>query len=1244
MYYLHILIIKILSKKCTNLTLIFLLVTRTSLATVHIVNNNSNAPSGHYPTIAAAQAAASSNDTIYVVGSPKSYDGGGGSFYNKPLTYIGAGYKPQKDFNYPSTIIGFFFIEGNGDCKIFGFNITAGIYTNTASFPVSGNNLEIAYNTFSGHTQIELGSGCNLHDNIIYVGFDTYLWILGSNNRIHNNIFSTSKNYNANILTKRPPHTNNKIYNNLFLSASSAYVFKSIEGFEVANNIFYGYSIADTTSHTVPINCNFNNNIVYNTGNNFVLFGNNYSSSGINYIGTSPLFVNPTPNFTFDFPPFDFRLQAGSVGHNGGTDGKDIGPFGGLNPFNNFTGMQDIPVVKKLDIINPIVGVSDSLRIQIIATNILASTFSSAEYFFDTDPGQGNGIPIKVTSTDSNNSLVNISHGLAIGNHVIGYRVMNANRVWSMPDIRSFRVCTVSGPVAGFNYYLNGQDVIFENTSTDQQGCHWDFGDGDTSNNIQSILVHHFDSAGIFNVCLNSKNVCKPDGGILCKQVTIKGIKSIFPNNGGNIGLVTMIINGALFNQSTTVKLTKAGESDIIPLASSTIISNGTKVQTVFDLKGASIGLWDVVVEVPSDTTFILINGFRIDTGIRPEPYVKLVGSIAIRFNRWQNYSIVIGNRGNVDALAVPIWFAVPNSVSVKIKFDFVNPPDTIININWDTVPLFLRTDTLFNMVGDFKIYGFLIPCVFGGLESYYNIELLTKTNGVFNVYSWVSKPEYYTDSSQVARYQNLPDSECEELNNQYNCLVGSLGLIPVFPIPCAVDLWLYVQGLTADAACAGIRDNDRLKPSNISRDLLFTIASCVPPVDVASTIIYLSGYFFNAKQTIKACDDGFGIFDAYDRFVNSLSSFDPNNKYGGGGILNSPYLNSELPFNYSIHFENIETATAPAQTVILIDTLDNTNLDLSTLQLTSLGFADTIISIPPGKQSFTTDVDLRPSLPIIARATAFVNPSTHILTCKFESLDPLTKEPADSVFLGFLLPNDSTGRGEGFINYSVKAKKGIPTGTVIKNKADIYFDNNPPIATQTWPNIIDDLKPQSQVNALPQFTYSDSIRVSWLGKDNGPAGLYIYKIYYNVNGGSWRLWKYNTSLTNDVFIGAVDSTYGFYSVAIDSALNVEDHPLIPDAITKISSEKVPNIKNSIQAYPIPAKNLLNIIIHSDQSTQIHIVLTDMFGRKIRDIKNNIIIGKNNFTLDIQNLPDGQYILKSYGPLNLTSEKFIIIH
>lgn len=71
--------------------------------------------------------------------------------------------------------------------------------------------------------------------------------------------------------------------------------------------------------------------------------------------------------------------------------------------------------------------------------------------------------------------------------------------------------------------------------------------------------------------------------------------------------------------------------------------------------------------------------------------------------------------------------------------------------------------------------------------------------------------------------------------------------------------------------------------------------------------------------------------------------------------------------------------------------------------------------------------------------------------------------------FSGINLPaksqNDSLSQG--FVSFVVSTKSGLPNGTVIGNTAEIYFDQNAPILTNTTMNTIDDLKVSTLENDL---------------------------------------------------------------------------------------------------------------------------------------------------------------------------------
>lgn len=169
---------------------------------------------------------------------------------------------------------------------------------------------------------------------------------------------------------------------------------------------------------------------------------------------------------------------------------------------------------------------------------------------------------------------------------------------------------------------------------------------------------------------------------------------------------------------------------------------------------------------------------------------------------------------------------------------------------------------------------------------------------------------------------------------------------------------------------------------------------------------------------------------------------------------------------------------------------------------------------------------------------------------------------------IGFLPPENGTGRGQGHVSYTVRAKSGLPTGAQLRNVALISFDNQPAISTDqvdpnspaagTDPNkqaliTMDAIAPTSHVASLPAQSQLLQVPVSWNGRDDaGGSGIASYDIYVSDNGGAWSLWQAATTSTNASFRGQPQHTYGFSSRAHDNAGNIESQHLTADATTRI--------------------------------------------------------------------------------------------
>ena len=231
-------------------------------------------------------------------------------------------------------------------------------------------------------------------------------------------------------------------------------------------------------------------------------------------------------------------------------------------------------------------------------------------------------------------------------------------------------------------------------------------------------------------------------------------------------------------------------------------------------------------------------------------------------------------------------------------------------------------------------------------------------------------------------------------------------------------------------------------------------------------------------------------------------NSLDPNEKIGPSGYGQQHYIRgTERLMNYSIYFENADSATAAAQQVLIIDTLDKSRFDLSTFKANSFGIGLHNFSFPNNRQEFVNDYTLSNELavrPIIKLDTA-----TGILSALFLTIDRLTGDIPDNPLIGFLPPNRTAPEGDGYFNYSVHLKQGLADGTIVSNSAAIIFDNNPAILTEPWTNVIDNNNPSSTI-ANASLVGDTSIRITSSGTD-AASGVENYQLFASENGGAYK-------------------------------------------------------------------------------------------------------------------------------------------
>ncbi|GEM_PF-1074278 len=177
------------------------------------------------------------------------------------------------------------------------------------------------------------------------------------------------------------------------------------------------------------------------------------------------------------------------------------------------------------------------------------------------------------------------------------------------------------------------------------------------------------------------------------------------------------------------------------------------------------------------------------------------------------------------------------------------------------------------------------------------------------------------------------------------------------------------------------------------------------------------------------------------------VNAADPNELIGPSGYGTGNYIADVNILPYRINFENDAKATAPAHQVTISNLL-NANMDGATFELTEIGFGDHLIMVPAGTQHFeTTEKMSFNGVEFNVVIEAGIHSATGEVYARFQSLDPLTGLPP-AVDIGFLPPEDGTGRGQGHVSYVVKSKPGLPKGVEIRNIANIVFDSQQGIAT----------------------------------------------------------------------------------------------------------------------------------------------------------------------------------------------------
>jgi PKD repeat protein len=785
---------------------------------------------------------------------------------------------------------------------------------------------------------------------------------------------------------------------------------------------------------------------------------------------------------------------------------------------------------------------------------------STMEYFFDTDPGIGSATPLAIsTPADSIIVIQNIPvPALSLGTHKLYVRTKNADGSWSFPEVHSINICTGYGPKSEFESFVQSKTVYFSDSSSLPNNYYWNFGDGQTS--TQANPKHEYATGGSYLVTLATGNSCGTD--TLRKTIHMDGIQSVYPNFGPTRGGMVFEVFGFGFTPVTEVKLHKDG--NLIPTGKVIFADSATlKVNCIND--SLPPGLYDVIA----------ITGTRYDTlndAITIEPpseslWFNIDAPNEILINRYNKFYVRYGNTGNSVLTGVPVYILVPPNASVLLAnpLDTTDTDPSIDSLDIDASGFLVVTDSSENLTH--KLGYFIIPYIEPHSENTIELEINIPSTGPFEIKVLHGLSGYYSLESVVevdtiTSARTMLDCNSDNWSDCAKCLMNLAENLP--QLDCVIAN--YKMLCKIKKAVDEYKSQPRTFKGNL-KNLSALIAAgkgvasafrkCVPALFPPAAVYKgLMGAAKIAKGAYKAGKDAFDMTNncgnCFKDIVKKMlgrGSWDPNIKLGPLGHKEPKWISGREGANYSIRFENLATATAPASEVVVTDTLDITRLNASSFTFTGYGFGDSVYNFYCYDTTFIHDVDLRPGKNVIVRTSGKFEPLTGALVFKLSSLDPATMQLTNVIDDGFLPPNEDTVSGQGYVSFIIQPNESLVTTDTFSNIARIIFDANPPINTASWNNSIDKASPVSNITSATKL--NDSTYLLHISGNDDHSGIKRFNIYYARNNNDYEIMQMTDSL-HIHFMGQLDSVYKFYSIAIDSTDNYEQSPPQPDLVIAV--------------------------------------------------------------------------------------------
>ena len=659
----------------------------------------------------------------------------------------------------------------------------------------------------------------------------------------------------------------------------------------------------------------------------------------------------------------------------------------------------------------------------------------------------------------------------------------------------------------------------------------------------------------------------------------------------GNGGASNIKFDGNGFDYLDSLSLVKGDE--VIWDYHTRHISNSL-IDVMFDFTGCELGKYDLIGYFDGDTRTIpnaievvAADSIKLDFNVS-YPSQFLSGTST-------TYTFKITNNGNSTAYQVPleiqIYSSRPDAITYA-KFSDNIPPvtadwledidesnfsgttlDSIRMLKKEIIDFFAEHgDQLhFNTIYDSINNNYIKDAIFllnVPAKSSIVITLTLKSNETINLLAQLQSdwdyysPTYLLGGKKVIR-RDVKESLCcnrERVECVIDLLMWLLGVASGFNpgldlADCLANIGNTALQFGYDVWCGekqGGKDmGDAI--SDLKKQLIEALIGCLigklkGPEDLVMLIQFLHqehGIWTGAKDAQDKCNNAFS-----QRLPNCppdpphggsstpVTPRDPNEMLGYLAPSGSKFIAKDVTdVYYTICFENDTMAMAPANVIVLSDTIDGRVHDLMTFAPKQIRIGSRLETLD-GTPNFVKTIDMRPEINCIAQVECNYDSNKGVAIWTLSSLDPMTLEPVTDFNQG-LLPVNFNGNGQGEVSYDISLKKGLAEGTQITNHAAITFDSNDPIMTPDWVNIIDGVKPSSR--AIDCELLNDSVAAVSIRGEDDRSGPWQYDIYAQYGGGEWVKAASEIPIDRAAQVRVYEGIeHHFYAILTDSAGNVE--------------------------------------------------------------------------------------------------------